>query len=243
MAFSPWVIGPAAATAASTLLVAWLVLRPDCMVVENMVFEGRAHAGWAELRHLSDMRNGTTIWAVDLDAIETGVERHPWVESATARRVWPSTVVVDVLERTPVAVVHLDDLHYVDRHGTLFLKGRLPSLDFPHLTGIGEELARRHPSLPSLVVRDALHLLDELENRGIAVSDEVSELTFSSSRGFTIFIGNSRVLFGLEESVRQLDRLEYLVSHGEIVFESALWVDLAPTDVAIVRPLSDLAGA
>ena len=73
-ALSPWILGPAAATAASSLLVAWLVLRPDCMVVETVTFEGRAHAGWSELRHLSDLRNGTTIWSVDLDAMERGVE-------------------------------------------------------------------------------------------------------------------------------------------------------------------------
>lgn len=242
MAHSPWILGPAAATAASSLLVAWLVLRPDCMVVETVTFEGRAHAGWSELRHLSDLRNGTTIWAVDLDAIERGVERHPWVEQASARRVWPDAVAVDVVERQPVAVVHLEELHYVDRHGELFLKGRLPTLDLPHITGIDSTLSSRHPQLPRLVVRDAIHLLDALENRGIADGSEVSELTFSSARGFTVYVGASRVLFDLDRTEQQLDRLEYLVSQGEVRFESGLWVDLAPSDVAIVRPLLARAG-
>ena len=110
------------------------------------------------------------------------------------------------------------------------------------MTGIDETLSGRHPQLPRLVVRDALHLLDSLENRGIADASEVSELTFSPARGFTVYVGSSRVLFGLEQTERQLDRLEYLVAQGEVRFETGLWVDLAPSDVAIVRPLLARAG-
>src|SRR5690606_17800282 len=115
-------IRPAAALVlVLTPIVTFGVTRPDCMLVERVVFEGRARAGEAALRHLADLPNGTTIWSVDLDAVARGVERHPWVRSARAVREWPDRVVVHVEEYEPVALLHYDRTYYVDRDGTPFL--------------------------------------------------------------------------------------------------------------------------
>ncbi len=227
----------------ATAVGGFLLVRPDCMMVEHVVFDGAHHAGPGALRHLAELQNGTTLWSADLESVATGVERHPWVRSARVSRQWPDTLVVHVEERVPVAVLHYGDVYYVDADGVPFLKGQLPSYDYPNLTGIDPGLERRHPSLPNLVVRDALALIDALEASGLTTTDAISEVSFSQTRGFTVHVERSRVLFGLSDTEKQLDRLSTLVSRGEVELSQPLWVDLAPSTVAIVRPLDGPTGS
>lgn len=46
---------------------------------------------------------------VDTAAVARAVERLPWVLTATARRTWPGTVRIDVVERRPAAVIPTGD--------------------------------------------------------------------------------------------------------------------------------------
>lgn len=243
LVWSPWVSASLAFGFVGTAAACALLVRPDLMLVEQVAFEGVRHARPGALRHLTDIRNGTTIWSIDLEAAARGVERHPWVRSARASRQWPDTVTVEVEEYVPVAILHYDDLYYVDADGLPFLRGNLPDLDFPNLTGIEPSLERRHPGLPGLATRDALALLSDLDERGLAGAGVVSEIAFSETRGFTVHIGPSRVLLGLEDIDGQLDRLSTLVERGEVDLSEPTWVDLAPASVAIVRPLDIPGGA
>lgn len=239
IATSLWVRRASALLVAPTLVVAFACVRPDCMVIERVIVDGLNRAQPGALRHLADLPNGTTVWNLDLDRVVAGVERHPWVRSANARLEWPDTVFIDVEEYEPVALLHVDGrYHYVDREGTPFLADVTDDLDFPSITGIGPDLERAHPDLPRLAVRDALWLLDALEQRGLVPRDRVSEIAFSRTRGFTVHTRGARMVFGLDELDRQISRLELLVTEGKVDLTSPTWVDLAPATVAIVRPLS-----
>ena len=213
-----------------------LMARPDRMLVEHVRIDGAQEATEAQLRHVIDLRNGTRIWQVDVEKVGRLAEAHPWVRHAEARIEWPDTVVLSVEERRAVAVLHRDKALYLDEDGVPFLTARSGRLDLPHLTGFTDELDQLHPDLPSLAVRDALWLLRSLESRGLT-TEPVSEVAFSPARGFTIHHGQGRLVFGHGELPRQLDRLERLVREEGLDPAGPTWVDLAPSTVAIVRPL------
>ena len=84
--------------------------------------------------------------------------------------------------------------------------------------------------------RSLTGLLERLEARGLT-TEPVSEVAFSPSRGFTVHHGQARLVFGHGELPRQLDRLERLVREEALDLAGPTWVDLAPSTVAIVRPL------
>jgi cell division protein FtsQ len=219
------------------LAALFAVARPDLALVEQVEFQGAERCSPVALRHLVDIRNGTTMWGVDLRRAERGAEAHPWVQSARAYRKLPNAVVVEVEEYEPVALLHRDGLFYVDRSGAVFLRARTDELDYPVITGIDEALERAHPDLPRLVLRDTLWLLDALDSRGLVSRARVSEVAFSRTRGFTTHLGGGAELrFGLEGLDRQVDRLSVLLAEGVDLGQPVL-VDLAPASVAIVRPL------
>jgi len=231
-----------AASVAGVVLGGALTVRPDHMLVEHVRFEGHDEAGAAELRHLLDLRNGTRVWEVDAEALAARAASHPWVAHADVRVEWPDTVVVEVVERQAVAVLLADRALYLDADGEPFLGARAGDVDLPHLTGIDSRLAALHPDLPGMAVHDALWLLDQLERRGLGDRADVSEIHFSEVRGFTVHLGNTRLVFGHGDTPRQLDRLERLVRDQGVRLDEPTYVDLAPPTVAIVRPLAPAHG-
>lgn len=96
----------------------------------------------AEYRHVSadairkavlpHIRQG--FFATDLGEVRRAVDALPWVASASARKRWPDTLVIQVYERHPFA--HWNSARLIDRHGKLF---DVPDADkvggLPHLSG------------------------------------------------------------------------------------------------------------
>jgi len=211
------------------------VLRPDLMVVENVQFDGHQRAGAMELRHLSDFRNGTTVWGVDPAAVVRSVERHPWVKRASAELQWPGTLHIEIMEYEPVALVHYDRLYYVDSAGSVILKASADDLDYPVFTGMGPGLEAVHPELPRVVLRDAAWLLKELVGSDALRASDISEIHFSRERGFTVYAQRSQIVFGVEQLERRIQRLGLILEHG-LKLGQPVVVDLASDSVAIVRP-------
>lgn len=229
------------------LLFTAAIVRPDRMMVEEVRFEGNERASWAELRHLVNVRNGSSIWRVDLDAISRGAAAHPWVKRARAVRRYPATIEVEVEEFQPVALLHFDSqFYYVDSSGAVFLTATNDDLDYPIISGVDTELERRHPDLPGLVMADALWLLQTLDDRNLVSAQQVSEVSFSRTRGMTVQLRGSsahgrtaHILFGLGHFERQVQHLASLLDDG-LDLTRPLSIDLAPAAVAIVRPLDDV---
>lgn len=243
----PWIAHRLLAHLTKAALVAWAgvavlvigVVRPDHLLVERVEFRGAERASAPALRHLAGMENGTTMWGVDTAAIAAGVERHPWVKNATVHRSWPDGVVVDVEEYVPAAMLLSGGLYYVDAEGNVFMEARGEDVDYPVITGIEPELGDAHPDLPRVAARDALKLVTALDERGLVDVADVSEVSFSPARGFTVMLRRSlaaRLVFGLEDHDRELGRLARLMDDG-LDLQKPVLVDLAPERIAIVRPL------
>ena len=53
-----------------------------------------------------------------LSQVISEVESHPWIASASARRVWPDTLLIEITEQRPVAIYN--DTQYLGLSGDLF---------------------------------------------------------------------------------------------------------------------------
>lgn len=140
------------------------------------------------------------LWSVPSKEIARRLSGHPWVRSVSVRKSFPDRLVVRIRERTPVAMVNLDVLHYLDEEGRPFK--RLTAYDPKNLaivTGFSrEELLRKDP----VTVRDLRKTLDLL--RGVeagALRQNVSEVHFDVQDGFTVVTRDA----GLQLKVGTID--------------------------------------
>jgi hypothetical protein len=210
--------------------------RPDLWLVERVTFTGAARADERALRHLADVPNGTRLWAVFAPSVERRVERHPWVRQASASVRLDGTLLIEVVEHEPVAVLHHGGAWLVDAEGVPFARAGLDDANLPHITGIDDALSDAHPSLPRAAIRSALDLLRGLEGRGIVHPADVSEVAFSRTSGFRVVTDSASLRFGLDGHEPQLDRLASVLADDPELLGRDLDIDLAPSRVARIRP-------
>ena len=98
--------------------VAEAVTALDTFRVTDVRISGLETLDRGQVLRLLDVTHETTVWG-DLAAWEDRLEEHPLLASARVRRQMPGTLVVDVVERHPVALAPTPTLEPVDREGTL----------------------------------------------------------------------------------------------------------------------------
>ena len=140
------------------------------------------------------------LWSVPAKEITRRLSAHPWVRSVSIRKSFPDRLVVRIQERTPVAMVNLDVLHYLDEEGRPFK--RLTSYDPKNLaivTGFSrEELLRKDP----VTVRDLRKTLDLLQGvEAGALRQNVSEVHYDPQDGYTVVTRDT----GLQLKVGTID--------------------------------------
>jgi cell division protein FtsQ len=101
------------------LLLAVLVgLRSPLFDVDHVRIEGAERTSVRAVLEAADVPTGDPLVAVDQGRIAEAVEALPWVSDAEVHRDWPGSVVIEVVERRPAAVVtRASDLLLVDQSG------------------------------------------------------------------------------------------------------------------------------
>ena len=205
--------------------------------VSELTVSGNEHASTVSLRHLADVRAGESLLSVDLDAIVGGVLRHPWVASATVRRVFPDRLEVEVQEHETAMLVVQRGLYRVSADGTLFARARSHALDLPVLTGLDPDLADASPVAARGVIRQALRILAFVGESDAFSLDQVSEVAFDNDLGFSLVLRNhSRVHLGYRDPAVQAGRLSDLLAAG-LDLSLPHEVDLDLDMMAVARPL------
>ncbi|MEX0974080.1 MAG: FtsQ-type POTRA domain-containing protein [Bacillota bacterium] len=109
---------------------AFLFLRSPYFSVRDFEVDGAHEVSREEIVARSG-QTATNIFAFDLDKASSLIETSPWIESASARRKLPGTIVLSVVERTPVAFMPVGDaIWLVDATGRVLDKddGTWPDL-------------------------------------------------------------------------------------------------------------------
>lgn len=110
----------------------WSIFFSSWVTVRQVEVSGNTTLVAARIERIAAAPIGRPLARVDLAAIQARVEALPAVESAAVSRSWPHTVHVEVVERTPVAVVNRGSgLQAVDESGVLFGSYAVKPADLP----------------------------------------------------------------------------------------------------------------
>ncbi|WP_293768725.1 FtsQ-type POTRA domain-containing protein [uncultured Corynebacterium sp.] len=103
--------------------------------VDRVEVEGAGHVSQEQVEQASGLTIGENLVRVDAQQAATGIAGLPWVKSVTVERAFPSTVHVELTERTAVAYTDsTDGPHLIDAEGEEFIIDTPPA-EAVELTG------------------------------------------------------------------------------------------------------------
>jgi cell division protein FtsQ len=192
--------------------------------------DGAVSLSAGEVRDAAGVRTGTPLLRVDTDAARARVARLPQISSVQVARGWPSSVVITVTERVPIAVVESAGQRYlVDHEGVLFdtITGDPPPGVVP--------LDVRNPKAGDRALGAGLAALASLPR---AVRSEVvsarattaEDVTLSLSDGTTVLWGDGA---DSEAKGRVLSALLEQISAGSL--DPAQTIDVSAPDAVVLR--------
>ena len=223
-----------------------LIAAASSLQIGHMVVRGHERLSAGEVLALVDGLRGQNILAVDLDVWQRKLLSSPWVESATIRRVLPSTVEITVHERRPMGIGRLGTAMYlvdgrgviIDEYGPAYADIDLPIIDgmgaAPHEGGSIVDVARAE--LAARVI-GALSARPELARRvsQIDVSNLHDAVLILDGDPALLRIGDTEFVARLQQYIdlapalhERLDGIDYV----DLRFDERLYVRPPKTAVA-----------
>lgn len=178
------------------------------------------------------------LFRLRLKEVVKRLELHPWIESVSARKVFPSKLMIEIEERRPMAILQLEDPYYIDGKGVVFSPvGDKDGYNFPFLTGLSREALENHSEEAKELIRKALELLFTAEKMKAAPLAEISEIHIEGARGLHCFSKEEgiEVIMGWGDYSEKLRRLSLVWADLGRRGISATAIDCRDLDRIVVR--------
>ena len=192
----------------------------------------------AEIRELSGVQNGLSMFDLDLKTIGGRIEKNPWVATAEVERVFPRTVTIKVTEFVPAAIINHGCLYYVAQDGTVFKPLEMgEKINFPLLTGMEQKDILQNQEETRLLLAGAVRLAELLRTRSSFNLEKLSEIHIDPMQGYELMTlqGGVPVRIGFDDFAPKLARLERIYTEIESRLPVTQYIDLNAADRVIVK--------
>ncbi|GAA1628098.1 cell division protein FtsQ/DivIB [Actinoplanes couchii] len=183
----PWLIGAGVALAVGGLT--WLVYGTSVLGVRDVRVVGAEILTADQIRAAAAVQPDLPLARVDLDEVGARVRGLPAVDHVVVDRSWPSAVVIEVVERTPVAAVPAgEQFQLIDDEGVPFrVVAALPAgLPLARLDNPGSADANTTSALTVLTA-----LSDDLREQLVAISvDKAVDIRLELRKGRVVVWGD-----------------------------------------------------
>ncbi len=171
-ALSSWWLWQSGIVASTAEHVKWkaIALSGDLgFKVKEVMVVGRRHTLQKDLLKALRSARGAPILALDIEGAKSRLEKLPWVRSASVERMLPDTILLSVIERTPLAIwQNKGQFSLIDLEGGVILENTVQQFsDLPVV--VGEKAASHAAELMTVLGRQSR--LMELVKAAVWVGD------------------------------------------------------------------------
>lgn len=229
-------------TVSALLIAAYLyVSNSDYFAIRQVTISGIDRVSRDEILAVSGLDLATNILTFDASEAEEALMGLPWLDKVKISKMMPDSVLVEVEEFQPKALVSLGRLYYMDANGVPFrqlLPGESPNL--PIISGFSEDDLLNPAPNTRRAVEEIFWLVEALSERNDEFGlENVSEINYDTVRGLTLFTKNHglevKIGFGsYTEKFRRLGRvLAHLKQRGK--YEGLAYLNLEASPRVTVR--------
>lgn len=215
-----------------------VVARTTFLKLERIEINNLKRLTQDEILAQSGVKVGDGMLGLSLNTIGDQLGKNPWVAKVKIRRYMPNTLIIEIVEREPVAIANMGYLYYVDTNGDVFKPLTVGDrLDYPVITGVNEEDLTRDPAGAKVALKEALALMDLLRQGTALKLNDVSEIHYDKGFGFTLFALNRGipVRLGTGDLPGKMQRLARIYPQLQEQMASLEYIDLDYNDKIIVK--------
>lgn len=119
-------------------LALWWIVQSPLVDVDRVEVHGLDRVGRSAAVDALAIPEGAPMFFVDEQAAADRIEALPWVATADVRRSWPGSIVIDITERSPIAIALAapDSWVMVDADGRVLSEAVVPPPPLPRLSGL-----------------------------------------------------------------------------------------------------------
>jgi cell division protein FtsQ len=228
--------------AGAAVWLSTVVRRTPVLQIATLSVQGNHQLSTGEVLALASELQGQNILLANLEAQRARLLTSGWVEEATLRRILPSTVEIDIVEREPVGLGRFSGRLYLvdavgnvlDEHGPAFAGFDLPIIDGLSIGGEREIVVdRTRAGLAARLIAEVAPRA-ELASRisQIDVHDPYDVVVLLSGDAALIHLGTERFAERLQEYVELAPALRARVPEID-------YVDLRFDQRVYVRPVGE----
>ena len=139
-------------------------------------------------------------------------EKHPYVEAARISNRYPDIIMIEIVEREPIAILEIDPLTMIDSNGyVLPSKNNFKSIDLPILANISDLKYTMNfgEKSTSNVVKKAVSWLSYIKKYHTYLYKNISELKVSSSNELELILSDypTKIFLGQKKVKSRINSL------------------------------------
>jgi cell division protein FtsQ len=204
---------------ASSLGVAWAarrhIMTSPRFAVAHVDVIGNERRSAGAIASESGIDVGANVFVLDLDAARARLLADPWISEATLARRLPGTILVQIAERKPAAIVAMGDTFLATAEGDPFKRFEDGDpTDLPIVTGLRPDAYAVDREGTLRTVRRAIDLAAEYERGSLAKRSPLEEVHVDSEGAFHLVVGRSamQLVLGGPPFRRKLDQAARVVA-------------------------------
>ena len=180
--------------------------------ISNIKITGNELIPAEEYHKLVDSFAGISTFSTDLRKISSIIEKHTHVSSARVSRVFPNGLLIEIIERQPIAMVNATTPMLLDRYGVLFpMRGAFSDYTLPVLshfvaTENSYHKINKNQSKSIAAAKQILHFLADKHPR---LFENISELRLNNHEDFEIILLEkpTKIVLGKNQHIKKINVL------------------------------------
>ena len=189
----------------------WAVWFSTMLSVRSVEVTGASTLKPGQVRRAAGVELGKPLVSVDLGAVRARIAALAPVQHVEVSRQWPDEVLIDITERTPIAVIDFGgSLRGLDKDGVVFLAYKSAPPGLPRVTtplGTSAEALREAAKVVAALPRDLSGIVDHVEVK------TVDQIDLALTDGRTVVWGSAA------ESAQKAEVLQALLRHDATTYD------------------------
>lgn len=200
------------AVSAFFMVVYAAVTQSDYFQTQAIRVTGNVRLSAEMVTRQAHLAPGDNLLAVNLHLVHKRLLSHPWIAAARVSREIPETIVIDIKEHTPLAVVDLGRRFLINTAGRIFKEHESGDpQDLPMVTGVTyTDISLGDDALTPAIQAVAAVLRISQERHAAVPYNAIERLDYDAELGVTLIGDKRRYRLGFgdfEAKYHQLDRL------------------------------------